>query len=124
MVQQVKNNPHTTLGTDFCPAHIPKVWDAISEFIKQQFCLGHGVKIPGNFVKSCDNYHYKYNYLLYDLLLNNLGFATITYKVFQTDVSQTNAIVDKIPLMLLSENLVKTYALKSKRPAFNLDVRY
>ena len=96
MVEEAKKNPCSLVGVGICPPHITTVWDAVSTFIEQQFCAGHGVKIP--------------------------GLGMITFKVYRTDVSHTQAIVDKIPVMLLSEHLVQKYSLKAKRPPFNLDV--
>lgn len=96
MAEEAQKNVHTLIGKEVCPSHVFKVWEAISKFVMDQFCIGHGVRIP--------------------------DLATLTYKIFTTDVSQRNVIVDKIPLILISENLTKKYALKSKRPAFNLDI--
>jgi single-stranded DNA-binding protein len=97
MVEEAKKNPYTEVGKEVCPSHICTVWDKVSEFIQIQLSSGRGVRIP--------------------------GLVTFNYKIFTTDINQKQVVVQRIPYMLISEDLVKKYALKSKRPAFVFDVR-
>ena len=96
MAELAKENPHSQIGCEVCPTHVQTVWNKISEFIQIQMSSGRGVRIP--------------------------GLVTFNYKILTREINQKQVVVERIPFMLISEDLVKKYDLKSKRPMFNFDV--
>ena len=96
MITHASENPYPRIPNEICPTHVCRVWKAVFAQIHEQLYSGRGVKIPG-------------------LLL-------ITYKITKQAVSHSYVTVNRIPVMLLCEDVSKKYFITNKRPPFNLDV--
>ena len=96
MVDQACQNPYTRIDTEVCPAQVIRVWEEVSNLIQYNLCLGRGTRIP--------------------------GLLKVTYKLHKNEVGQKNVIVNRIPLMMISEDVSRKYYITSKKPPFNLDV--
>lgn len=96
-VEEAQKNIYPKVGKDVCGAHVEQVWNKVSEFVERMFNSGRGVRIP--------------------------GFVTFNYKILTREFNQKKVIVERVPFMLLNEDLVKMYDLKASRPTFIFDVR-
>ena len=96
MVDQACQNPYTRIDTEVCPAQVIRVWEEVSNLVQYNLCLGRGTRIP--------------------------GLLKVTYKLHKNEVGQKNVIVNRIPLMMISEDVSRKYYITSKKPSFNLDV--